>query len=79
LCAYLPFCENKIKFGCVVAYRVAKESFLIVTLPTFAFADEPAELESTARGVGGPNRTIWLINMLINHLNMLVTAHSLEK
>jgi hypothetical protein len=26
----------------------------------------------------GANRTIYLINMLINHLNMLVTVHPLE-
>jgi hypothetical protein len=35
-----------------------------------------AELESTA---GGANRRICLINMLINHLNILVTVYSLEK
>jgi hypothetical protein len=35
-----------------------------------------AELESTVRG---SNRIIYLINMLINHLNIFVTVHSLEK
>jgi hypothetical protein len=32
-----------------------------------------------SKGGGGANRTICLINMLINHLNMFVTVHSLEK
>jgi hypothetical protein len=49
-------------------------SKLIVLAAKYLFT--LAELESTARG---SNQTICPINMLINHLNMLVTVHPLEK
>jgi hypothetical protein len=49
-------------------------SKLIVLAAKYLFT--LAELESTARG---SNQTICPINMLINHLNMLITVHSLEK